>query len=270
MAHKHEYIIHQAAGVFPMLSDPELLALGKDISKNGQRSPIQLWKGALVDGRNRLAACLLVGIDPTVEEVDFNSEEECVRYIISTNIHRRHLTESQRMMIASKLAQLGPGGDHKSNAQICALTQSEAADQMQVSRRGVQMAKKVSEEAPDLAAKVMSGEMKVSKAASIARERTKVVEPSTDINNAADSVIEEDIDPSLDRRFDVINSIKSPTNVKWELVSDGKNRRQVKEEKARLEQLVADESKIGCKGRSKIRPEGGAKSGHLGGVAARA
>ncbi len=51
---------------------------------------------------------------------------------------------------------------------------------MQVSRRSVQAARQVQEHAPDLAAKVKSGELKVSKAASMARERSRLAQPATD------------------------------------------------------------------------------------------
>lgn len=95
---------------------------------------------------------------------------EGVRLIISTNIHRRHLTTSQRAMIASELAQLGRGQPSESNASKEALLQEEAADQMQVSRASVQRAREVQKIAPDLAAKVKSGEIKVSKAAAMASE----------------------------------------------------------------------------------------------------
>jgi hypothetical protein len=88
-------------------------------------------------------------------------------------------------MIASELAKLGDG--QRSGAQTCApsLTQSEAAEQMQVSRRSVQAARQVQEKAPDLAAKAKSGELKVSRAAAMARERTKPVDPPTDPDQAA-------------------------------------------------------------------------------------
>ena len=91
-------------------------------------------------------------------------------------------------MIASELAQLGRGQPSESNASNEALVpaQNEAADQMQVSRSSVQRARIIAETAPDLAAKVKSGELKVSKAASIARERSKPLPAVTDINNAAD------------------------------------------------------------------------------------
>ncbi len=133
-----------------MLGQAELAALGEDIARSGPRVPIQLWNGTLVDGRNRLAACRLGGITPTVDEVDFNSEAECVRFIISNNIHRRHLTESQRADISAALATLEQG--RPETGKSAGLTQAQAAALMNVSERLTRDAKMVQEHAPDLAA----------------------------------------------------------------------------------------------------------------------
>ena len=86
---------------------------------------------------------------------------------------------SQRAMIASKLANLNHGGDRKSDqaADPPLDTQSVVAEQMQVLERLGSDAKMVEREAPGLAAMVKSGEMKVTKAVSIARERSKPLPP---------------------------------------------------------------------------------------------
>jgi hypothetical protein len=65
--------VHAAADLFPLMSEAELRELGKDIKKNGLRSPIILWspgdqldksaKVYLLDGRNRLDAMELVGME---------------------------------------------------------------------------------------------------------------------------------------------------------------------------------------------------------------
>ena len=193
MAKIHEYDVHQAAGVFPMLTDPELLALGKDISKNGQRSPIQLWNGTLVDGRNRLAACILVGIDPTVEEVDFNSEEECVSFIISTNIHRRHLTDEQRDQIGARLVTMQANGDRADPQNAGRVGVQSAAALVHSTPARIERARTIERADPGLAQKVINGE--ISKGAALRqikndRAPVKPVEPPTDINNADDSVID--------------------------------------------------------------------------------
>ena len=54
--------IHPAAELFPLMSEPELRELGEDIQANGLQAPIVLYKGKLLDGRNRLDAMELVGI----------------------------------------------------------------------------------------------------------------------------------------------------------------------------------------------------------------
>ena len=81
--------VHPAADVFPMLPEDELRTLGKDIEKNGLKEPIILWspgaakrnedpktKGSrsylnevyLLDGRNRLSAIDLCGLDVRYSE----------------------------------------------------------------------------------------------------------------------------------------------------------------------------------------------------------
>jgi len=143
-----EYKIHPAADLFPMLSDDELVALKNSIIASGQHFPIITWNGYIIDGRNRLKACQMAGERPKFKEMKFEGETAAVTYIISTNITRRHLTESQRSMIATELAKLEQGTRQvESNAQICAsgpaLTQQQAADSLNVSRRAVQQAKAV-------------------------------------------------------------------------------------------------------------------------------
>ena len=180
--------VHPAAAAFPMMSDHELDAMAEDIKRNGLRNPIVTWRGVIVDGRNRMAALSRTLTEPQFSELaGYEDEGDVIRWIISTNIHRRHLSESQRAMIASELAKLGHG--QRSDAQICAssMTQDEAAERLQVSRRSVQAARQVQEQAPDLAARVKSGELKVSRAASLARERVRA---QTDPSRADDSVID--------------------------------------------------------------------------------
>ena len=88
--------------------------------------------------------------------------------MISENLHRRHLTEAQRADVAAKLAN-GQLGGNRSRAQICALTQAEAAKQMAVSERSVQNAKFVHEHGTDaLQIALAQGKIAVSAAADLA------------------------------------------------------------------------------------------------------
>jgi hypothetical protein len=70
-------------------------------------------------------------------------------------------------MVAAKLANLERGDNQ--HAQICATSQDDAADLLNVSRRSVQTAKQVQERgAPELVAAVEQGKVSVSAAAEVA------------------------------------------------------------------------------------------------------
>lgn len=78
-------------------------------------------------------------------------------FVVSLNLHRRHLSESQRGMVAAKLANLGEGRPAET-AQICAVSQDRAAEMLNVSRRTVQAAAKVKDAgAPELVLAVEVG-----------------------------------------------------------------------------------------------------------------
>lgn len=183
--------IHPAADLFPMLSKAELDMLSSDIKTNGQVHPIVVWHDQILDGRNRSRACEMAGVEPKYKDVSEITEHDAIRFVVSCNILRRHLNESQRTMIAAELAKLKHGTNQHGgeDAQTCAstITQDQAADMMKVSRRSVQSARKIQEAAPELVAGVKSGTMSVNKAAGIARQRIKA---QTDPNLAADSVID--------------------------------------------------------------------------------
>lgn len=88
--------IHEAADVFPMLPEDELQELAADIKANGLIHPIVLDDaGTLIDGRNRLAACQIAGVEPTYTSLNGTDP---VAYILSANVARRNLTKGQRAM----------------------------------------------------------------------------------------------------------------------------------------------------------------------------
>lgn len=88
---------HPAADEFPLLDDKRLNELAEDIRKNGQREPIRLYDGKIVDGRNRYRACQLLGIEPGAEHL--REEVDPFAYVWSLNGERRDLTADQRYLI---------------------------------------------------------------------------------------------------------------------------------------------------------------------------
>lgn len=95
---------HPSASLFPMLDDKSLQDLAEDIHKNGLLEPIVVHEGMILDGRNRFVACELAGVPPAFTE--WNNGVSPTVYVLSKNLHRRHLTTSQRAAIAVEVLPL--------------------------------------------------------------------------------------------------------------------------------------------------------------------
>lgn len=106
---------HPFADVFPLLNEKDHTALVEDICANGLREPITLCGGMVLDGRNRLRACQDAGIEPRFHDYD---GLDPAAFVVSLILRRHHLDESQRAMVAAKLATLGEGRPLKNSANL--------------------------------------------------------------------------------------------------------------------------------------------------------
>ena len=95
--------VHHYADRWPMRPADEIEEMADDIRARRQQLPIVLTPdGVLVDGRNRLRACELAGVEPWFEVDDtLTDEDEIVAYIWAANGNRRNLTQGQRAMLAA-------------------------------------------------------------------------------------------------------------------------------------------------------------------------
>jgi len=175
---------HPIADIFPLLEGQAFKDLCEDIAAHGQHEPIWLLDGMILDGRNRYRACVALGIEPMVRT--FDAQRDPLQFVLSLNLHRRHLDESQRAMVAARVAIL-PHGVKKprEDAQICAssVSQPDAAQMLNVSRRAVQHARKVLDAGSDaLTDAVQRGALSVS----LASQVTQLPEDAFDaVTNAA-------------------------------------------------------------------------------------
>lgn len=159
-----QYDFHPLANIFPLIDGQAYQDLLADVLKHGVREPVWLYDGQILDGRNRYRAAQAMGV-----RCDFREYmgDDPAGFVISLNLHRRHLSESQRAMVAAKLANLPRGSNQ--HAQICAPSQSDAAELLNVSRRSVQAAREVLQEAPqEVAQAVEQGHLSVSLASQVA------------------------------------------------------------------------------------------------------
>jgi hypothetical protein len=99
---------HPIADIFPLIDGEGYGALVEDIREHGFREPVVLHEGAILDGRNRYRACQDAGVDTRFEMYD---GDDPLAYVVSLNLKRRHLSESQRAMVAAKIANLGRGAN---------------------------------------------------------------------------------------------------------------------------------------------------------------
>lgn len=111
-------INQELAGVVPMALPNEQEALTADINANGQRDPIILWRGQVVDGRCRQHAILTLGNrDIKYRELDSDLTEDEVRVFVKSVNTRRNLTMTQKAMVAAKDYLKGNGKNRNKTAE---------------------------------------------------------------------------------------------------------------------------------------------------------
>ena len=123
----------------------ELEDLRDDIKSQGLKEPIWTFQGSILDGRNRVRACEAAGIPiPTdmIRDFDPAVDGDPLAWVISKNLKRRHLNESQRAFVGSKIANMrrGERTDLEPSANLPKVDQPTAAAMFRVSERSVRSA----------------------------------------------------------------------------------------------------------------------------------
>lgn len=177
-----KYRFHPACTIFPPLPADELRELADDIAANGLRNSIVLYQSKILDGRNRYLACELAGVEPRFTEFD---GDDPIGWVVSQNLLRRHLTASQKAVVALDLLPLlekeAKQRQRQSNAyrgngqsaQKCANQKGKAAELaakiVGVGSRYVEEAKGIREKAPELIERLRSGGITMAEASDIAK-----------------------------------------------------------------------------------------------------
>jgi hypothetical protein len=105
---------HPLANIFPLIEAAEFEAFVDDVREHGLADKIVMHQGKTLDGRNRYRALVRIGL--TDEEIlrahtePLEDGTDPLAFVISKNLKRRHLDESQRAMVAARLATLSEGG----------------------------------------------------------------------------------------------------------------------------------------------------------------
>lgn len=170
------YGVHECADLFPYMEERELRALADDIEKKGQQETIKCIDGKIIDGRNRFMACTLVEVEPKMEDIEVS---DALDYVMSTNLHRRHLGETQRAWVGANIT-----------LKHSRVAKTQAIKMMNISLRSLNSAIAVIKSgSKDLQDKVQYGQIPVYQAEQIAKldegeQKRLVALPKTKVGKA--------------------------------------------------------------------------------------
>lgn len=170
---------HPIASIFPLLAEPELAELAESIKWDGVQVPIVLYEGKILDGRNRYRAAQMVGAHVPQ---NYYTGESPTAHVIALNLKRKHYTASERAMAAAAALPSfeAEAATRRQHSKIVSDAQKgravdKAARALGVNPSYVSAAKKLSKEAPDLAADVRAGKTTLSKAKAAAAARVRPI-----------------------------------------------------------------------------------------------
>jgi hypothetical protein len=137
---------HPLSEAFEPMKNLEYAAFKADIQRNGLLQPIMLYDGKILDGRNRHRA-MIDAKRAFNKEKDFKvyTGANPAEYVISANVNRRHLTDSQRAMHGARLVQNKLGANQHNRS----LSAADAANLVGVSETMITNAKAILEKASD-------------------------------------------------------------------------------------------------------------------------
>jgi|HubBroStandDraft_4_1064222.scaffolds.fasta_scaffold00333_11 N6-adenosine-specific RNA methylase IME4 len=145
------------------MDEAAFAGLVEDIRHRSLVHPIVLFEGKVLDGRNRLRACRKARVKPRF--VDYKGRDP-LGHVVSLNLQRRHLTESQRAVLAldilPRLEAEAKGRQRMGRAKLpqpqsAGKSRDHAARLFKVSGRYIQDAKKIQKSAPELVQQVRDG-----------------------------------------------------------------------------------------------------------------
>lgn len=192
--------VHPVADLFPMLSTSELNEMAESIRAEGLLNPCVRQGDVLLDGRNRLAACKLAGVEPRFVEYEGESP---VAFILGINLARRHLDKGQKIALAleiephfaeeAKRRQVRTSENRQKSLVVGHFPQEsirsrdQAASAVGISGKLVSEAKAIRAADPERFEKVKQGTLSVAKA----KKEIKAEQDKRDLAEAQKSIDEE-------------------------------------------------------------------------------
>jgi regulator of replication initiation timing len=227
------------------MSGAEFETLVNDISTNGLNNPIVLHDGFILDGGNRYRACIEAYVEPTFTEYDGGNP---VLFVLSANLHRRHLTPGQNAAIvasAQNWAEAHGQGRLSNKDKPATLQVSTVADRVAssgASERTQLMADKVAKQDPELAKSVGRGEISLPKAEQ--QLSGKVKEKKTELPTV-DTEILDALEMENEQLHDAIESVSEQNELLKNIAACAIAPEELRDElENRLNELTAENKKL--------------------------
>lgn len=185
---------HPVANIFPLLQGQELEDLKADIAANGLIEPIWIHPdGRIIDGRNRWLACVETNTNADFRTYNGDlSTSALVRFVVSLNLKRRHLNSGQLAFVSLEIEKVLAEEAKERQRQQAVINspfsskvefipplsekgkaRDQAAAIVGTNGRYVQDAKKLAAEAPEIADKVITGQLTMPKAKQELKEQVR-------------------------------------------------------------------------------------------------
>lgn len=188
---------HRLASTFRLLEGEELSALADDIRAHGLIEDIWLYEGEILDGRNRYRACQSADVSPRFatyegdDPIGFSWSLNGARRQLSAgelamaalDIEKKYAEEGRRLMSEAAAEEQRRRAERKEQGvadpphpaekpkERSPLSRDKAAAVTGSTGRRIAQAKRIEEQAPDLAEKVAAGDLALDRADRIVRDR---------------------------------------------------------------------------------------------------
>lgn len=166
---------HPLSAAFPSMPADDIKALADDILTHGQHEPGMILDDMVLDGWHRYLACQIAGLPFDAEQYP---DDDPVKFVLSQNLHRRHLTASQRAAAIVACNGWRPNGVARGALVHGMKTKAEMAEEAGVSERTIVDAKNA--HAAGFGEDVKNGKVSAKKAAAVAKlpakDRAKALE----------------------------------------------------------------------------------------------
>lgn len=248
-----KYKQHPLSAAFPGLNEDDFRALTDDIDANGVREKIVVYEGMILDGWHRYSACMELNVKkPPMIEYE---GDDPVGFVLSKNLHRRHLDASQRAFAIAQLSEWQEKAGRPSHnleriksGKITGLSADKAAELAGVSEKTMRQARAATKAVPEVQEAVTKGEMAVSEAAKLSslppeEQRAAVSKPKEKKPKAPKPPAEETVPlsdyESLLNKYEEMSSNYQVVVAELEAVDAIRNGEQMDHFKKLNQQLVA-------------------------------